>query len=226
VQFYIRLRLPWITCFAVPSDVAATPKKAIAKKVTPTNRLPAAKGTPTSTKGVPAVCKKILAALAELSVFATTSHRKKQIAVACGYQSVETKVFREALKKLRDDNDIIYCAGQKVELTEQGRAKVGSSTNKPKSNTEMQAHIMEVIKVKGSKQACGKMIEALKDGSAKPRLQLALEMGYKRIDSSGFCDCFKSLRDNQIIETINDPISKQPSVRLADMAFPEGRPTT
>lgn len=78
-------------------------------------------------------------------------------------------------------------------LTDQGRAKIGDAASVPKSNDEMLAHIVEVIKVPGYKQGCGKMVEALKCGCAKTRLQVANEMGFTRTDSHGFQNCLKSM---------------------------------
>lgn len=206
--------------------VNASGKTAKKKKVQAKHPLPttAKSSNGAASKGVEAACKKILEGLVELNVFATSAHDKQRVAFAAGYKNTTTKTFRSAIVQLRDNGDIECQPGQKILLTEQGRAKVGPEKSTPKTNADMQAHIVQMIKVPGYKQGCGKFVESLKDGSAKTRMEVANDMGFSRIDSHGFRNCLKSLKEQGMVETVKDNSSKQTFIRLSDLAFPQGRP--
>ena len=169
---------------------------------------------------------KILAALVELNIFSTVARKRQQVALAAGYENVTTKSFRSALQALRDCGDIEFQEPQMIFLTEQGRARAGNVVSVAKSNTEMLTHIVEVVKVQNYKQGCGKMVESLKCGSTKTRLQVANDMGLSRTDSHGFRNCLSALKKHGLIDVCKASTSKQELIQLSDFAFPEGRPDT
>lgn len=188
----------------------------IKRKSQAKHRLPAS--TNASKDG--AVALKILTALAEFDAFKKNAHDKKKVAIAVGYKSTDTKTFREAIKQLRDNGDVEYPSASKVCLTDQGRNKVGRvAATKPKTNGDMLAQIVQIVKVPGVKQGCGKFVDALKDGSAKTKLQVAHDLGLSSTDTKSFRNVLKALKEQGIVECVEGNL-----IRLSDDAFPQGRP--
>lgn len=194
-----------------PPKKPVVKKSAAAKKPAATNAKKAAAVVTNNSKPVKQVFLDHIHKLDGLGM--KGSVKTLSVAQACGYKSVETKSFRSVKKMLKDEG-LIQISGDTVQLTEKAIAKLPKDTVTPKSNGHFHTMIKDHF---GNDKNIVALVDALADGGSHSNLAAAQKLGYKSVESHGFRDAKKALKEVEFLEG-----TKQ--IQLTDKMFPHGRP--
>ena len=140
------------------------------------------------------------------------------VAQACGYKSIDTKSFRDVKRDLQRAGHISG-SSTSVQLSERSIAKLPEDPNPPQSNADFHAMIKHHFD--HDKNIC-KLIDVLlannnnSGDSVVANLEAANALGYKSVESHGFRNAKKALKELDFLE-----VSKVLS--LTDKMFPFGR---
>jgi len=163
---------------------------------------------------------KTLASPSEGESIYSTACRAKVMAM-CGYTKKNCGGFNFALSIMKTKQGLLTSNSQTITLTSLGDelAEVDPSYA-PGSTTE--EHWEKCLaQIKGKK---GKlMFEALRDGKAHARADLALISGYDGPEAGGFKFATSKLVSTGLVEYCQDSRG-QPALRVTDDVFPYGRP--
>eukprot|EP00523_Entomoneis_sp_CCMP467_P011129 CAMPEP_0168724940 /NCGR_PEP_ID=MMETSP0724-20121128/3893_1 /TAXON_ID=265536 /ORGANISM="Amphiprora sp., Strain CCMP467" /LENGTH=199 /DNA_ID=CAMNT_0008771701 /DNA_START=166 /DNA_END=765 /DNA_ORIENTATION=- len=161
--------------------------------------------------------QKILSVLSGYQAMKVTAVPKIDVCEQCGYKALDTKTFREAMKRLKDRNHIEYHSGKMVSITPSGHeASPVAAAIAPLDNSTMHKRIKEKL-AKWPKGA--QIFEKLLDGKEHDKKVLCEEVGYKALDTKAFREPLAFLKKMEWMD------SNRGSVQLTDKVFPHGRPS-
>ena len=140
-------------------------------------------------------------------------------AMFAGYDGGESTGYKKALSKLKAEGMIEYPSSDSVSLTPKGQREFGN-VEAPKTNAETLERLLKVVNKSGKSDSKANLIcQSLEDGRAHSLDAVAEASGYPSSKSSGFPKAVGKLSGFGLVERTKDK-----KLRLADMAFPYGRP--
>ena len=160
--------------------------------------------------------------LLELQQFGIVDASKVHTALFAGYKNMRSAGFTNALKALKNESKIEFPAKDTIRLTTKGAS---SSPAVPafKTNEEALLRLTEI-----TKKVCGKkgpkadkICSFLSDGREHSLKDVAAASGYGNLRSEGLTSVLAELGKLGLI--VREP-GKSGTIKLADMAFPCGRP--
>lgn len=189
----------------------STPKASVAKKGTKAKASSPSRGGGSSS-GKATADLRILIALAQKRAFGDDIVDRQEIQTQAAIANESS--FKVTCGKLRSSGLIDYPCGKTLSITEAGLAKLGPehTASIPKTNEEVHAATMELIKNKKSKD----IFLFLSDGSTRSKAEIAASIGYDE-NVGSFKTYFGAV--TKYIDKLDNKM-----YRLSDKNFPFGRP--
>mmetsp|Transcript_2964 Transcript_2964/g.6424 ORF Transcript_2964/g.6424 Transcript_2964/m.6424 type:complete len:372 (+) Transcript_2964:594-1709(+) len=204
----------------VASSARSTIKRPIASVssgavVSPAKRRKSAGGGTRKIKG--SVSARILGSLGQLLAIGIENAPRIQVALFSGYSNVSSTGFAKAISQLKGDGLIEYPNSKTVRFTAAGRkTEYARSVTAPKDNDAVHARIKSLLK-----PIQIRMFDLLADGVVHTREQLASDMGYGCLSSTGFAKSLSSMSSLGLIHYPKDDADKKKKlVQLTSICFP------
>ncbi|GKY97908.1 hypothetical protein MPSEU_000748800 [Mayamaea pseudoterrestris] len=161
----------------------------------------------------------ILAGLADCESLGILVVSRRHALAFTKYQNLNSHGFADAMIELKREGMIEYVSGDTVGLTDKGRSAT-PSVAPPKSNAEVISHLQDIVNMvcAASGPKTPLIFQLLSDGKEHSTEAVLKATGYKHKNSKGFSEVLATLSDLGFVERSNG------TVKLADCAFPLGRP--
>ena len=168
---------------------------------------------------------KIIKGLLELRKFNIFEASKVHAAMFADYKNMRSAGFTKALKELKNSGLIEFPSKDTVRLTTKGASSIPDGAAF-ENNEEALERLKEL-----TKQLCGKtgskidqIISFLSDGEKHTLKDVAAATGYTNLRSAGLSNVLAELGKLDLIVREAGSSKELESIKLANMAFPLGRP--
>ena len=206
---------PEVQCIS-PSERLLTPKKSVAPAKKKTSAKKSSSPKCKATGGGGNIEQRFLGSMIKLKAAGLTKPSRQHVALLAGYPTDKSPGFLKTIGIMNKRGYVTYLDKVTVALTAEGLAAAGDVASAATTTAEVHQHVhrlLQPIQIR--------LFEVLDDGQVRTRTDVATAMGYEHAKASGFMKIVGQLKSLGIIEYVGE--SKQ-SLRLADIAFPFGRP--